>query len=393
MAHRQKKLFFTKGILWGFAVFFYDTAYSQGISPHKKSVRTHGEIIQEHDIVPTQNILGTVISLNSGAIPSKIEGQIHKIPVLVGDFLNKGDLIATVDPEKLNLQLIQAQSKHSAQNAALQGKKALFNHAQNELNRLNRLKKSNAFNASKYEDALEKVNNQHAQVTQALHQLALAKAEMDLARLNLTNGTITAPYNGFVIEKHAYMGEYISAGAPLIQLVDLSSQEIEARIPQEFIPFLHKGDVIKIENLIKNEHYWGSIRSILPHTHTTTQTQKIRIVLASQDLPSLTHNETVNLKIPKQTQKKMLLVPKDAILVSTPNVFVFTNREHEAHKKKVRLGIAYEDYYEVLNGLEPGDLVITRGNERLNENDILETQIIPPRSFQAPPPQKASIPL
>ena len=108
------------------------------------------------------------------------------------------------------------------------------------------------------------------------------------------------------------------------------------------------------------------VRAVVPAENTQTRTRKVRFV---PEFPpgtkGLASNQSVTLQLPVGRNGNVVTVHKDAILNRKGDNLVFLVEDGKAVSRPVRLGEAVGSRFIVLGGLQPGDLVVVRGNERL----------------------------
>ena len=116
-------------------------------------------------------------------------------------------------------------------------------------------------------------------------------------------------------------------------------------------------------------------RSIVPKENPNTRTVIVRFKpLFNQKKSNLLINQNMNLKIFLKSKKQIKTIVKDALLIKNGNTVVYVIEGNIAKLKPIKTGISYQNSIEVIDGLEEGEKIVTRGNERLIPNQKVEIE-------------------
>ena len=196
-------------------------------------------------------------------------------------------------------------------------------------------------------------------------RLLMANADLRLSAINLHNAEIKAPYAGIISRKHTEVGAYVGVGAPVVTIIDHQSMEIEADIPAPRTAGLSPNTIVSavLENRIPVK---AAVRAIIPEENPRTRTRAVRFTPNFGALNStLASNQSITLLIPTGSARAVVTVHKDALLTKKGKRVVFLAKNGKALIRHVSLGEAIGSRFSVIRGLEPGDMVVIRGNERL----------------------------
>lgn len=170
----------------------------------------------------------------------RVSGLLKDLDVTVGDEIGKGDLLARIDTESLNLQLQQAESAYKSSKSSFE--------------RVRNLYEANAASKQSYEEART--------------QYEAYKSQYDLARLQVNYASVTAPVDGVVLKTHASPGSLVAPEVPLVTIGDLDNILIRCKIPEKYYEeFLQRSEDFRIwltrpESGTRRE---ASIKSISPY--------------------------------------------------------------------------------------------------------------------------------
>lgn len=310
-------------------------------------------------------IIGRLVAVQSGKVSAEVGGAVRKLAVVVGDHVEAGDLIARLDNETVKGQLAVQQSQVEEGMAELGALQADMLLAEQDMKRQNDLKKSGAFSRAKHEDAIQKVAKAKANILRAKAMIETRKATRRLSEITLGKSEIRAPYSGVVSEKLTEIGAYVRAGDAIIALVSDSSLEVEADVPSMRLKGLSAGVIVKF-SLADGREFNAVVRALLPSENPMTRTRPVRFTPEFKTAVSgLADAQTVTVDVPLGASRQVLTVHKDAIIKRGEKSLVYVVSNETAEARTVRLGESTGARIEIMSGLEAGDSVIIRGNERL----------------------------
>ncbi|MFT5296486.1 MAG: RND family efflux transporter MFP subunit [Colwellia sp.] len=308
------------------------------------------ESVKKEQVKPSIWLPANVISRKNAPISAEQTGQLLWIED-VGSQVKKDQLLAQIDDRHLKLQLAgqQAQVKqHQADVDYLTGQKARF------------LKLREKNNSAVSE--LERVNKD---LTIAINEVVALNISVEQTLLALEKTTIKAPFAGNISQRFAHVGELISIGRPLVQLIDTKNLDIKIAAPISIAPFLQRGSKVMVK--------WNQTLLELPvRTWSQAGDQASRtfdVRLAADDI-ALLAGTAVTVSLPKQDPKEAILVPRDALMLRENETYVLTiDDEKQAKKVSVLIGQGVNSWVSVTGALSINDNVVVRGGERLQDGE------------------------
>ena len=316
------------------------------------------------EFAQTAPTIGRFVATRNGVVKAAVDGPVAEILVEVGNRVSAGETLAVLDLERLTASRDLRRAAVDETEARLRTANTDASLQRAELSRLDRLKKSAAFNQARYEDAQLQVNRAVAEIARAVADRERAWAELRLAETDLSRAVIKAPFPGVVTERHTELGSYVRAGDPIVSMLDDSNVEIEADVPFARIAGLSPG----LEIAIANETGLAAtaiLRAIVPVENPLTRTRPVRF---RPNLPvgmAVATDQSVTLRLPVGEARSVITVHKDAINRGARGANVFVVTDGKAALRPVQLGESVGNRIEVLAGLTPGEQVVIRGNERL----------------------------
>ena len=317
-------------------------------------------------------VIGRVISLKEANVPAAVIGKIENVLVEVGDRVKKGQILASIDTERYMWLAKIATANVNATKAEIKSAKAETNINLIELKRMENLRESSAFNVAKYERL------------QSLHTSLIAKEEIveaklnsvlqeeKLAKLNLKRATVKAPFDGIIELKMIELGEAVGLGFTLFKLVSESLLEVEADVPS------NRARILKINNNIKISttdmiSFNSKLRALGVRENSNSRTIPIYLTFNNSEVSrNLFVGENVNIFIPIGPGLKAPTVHKDAILKREGMSLVYVVEEEKAVIKPLKLGDGVGNRFIVLGGIQEGDTVVIKGNERLRPGQAVK---------------------
>jgi len=174
--------------------------------------------------------------------------------------------------------------------------------------------------------------------------------------------TLHSPYEGFLLERMVYRGMNVMPGAALFKLADLSVVWIYADIYEYELPLIRLGQVASVKlAYLPSETFTGKVIYIYPSLDPKSRTAKVRLEFANPKgrlKPEMYAD--VSLKI---DMGEKLAVPEGAIIDTGVRQVAFIDKGSGYFEpREVKLGVKVDNYYEVLQGLKPGERVVTSAN-------------------------------
>lgn len=317
----------------------------------------------------TVPVFGEIVSGRDSRVAARVAGIAMNVPLDVGDRVVAGDLLAQLDTELLEIQLAQAEAEIGIAQAGIVVADAQVDRARNALRRAETLRQNSTIAEAQLEERRSDFAAAEGARGQAEARLKAAETALRAAQYQLDNATIRAPFDAIVLEVATQEGQFISVGAQIATLLDIARMEVEANVPARYIPALQPdqsvrgatetGDALNL-----------ALRAILPTEFANTRTRPVRFALAS-GAESIAIGQSVTLQVPVSAPREVVVVPKDALVQARGGWSVFLNADGTAQPRTVEIGTALEGGFEVLNGLQPGDEVVVRGNERLRPGQAI----------------------
>ena len=330
----------------------------------------------------TVTVTGTLAAYDQATVSAKVPGRLGSISVDLGSVVKQRQKIAQIEQQDYQLRLQQAEAALTQARARVglppDGKddridvektgtvrqaQALLDDAKLKLERAESLFQRGVLARaqldgadaehkvalSRYQDAVEEIRNRQALVVQR-------RSELEIARQQLTDSTIYAPFDGVVQEKRASIGEYLAAGAPIVNVVRMDPLRLRAEVPERESRSVHQGQEVRVTLEGDPNVYGGKIARISPAI--TAQNRVLIVEAEVHNSGQLRPGSFARAEIVSDDNSAALSVPANAVVTFAGIDKVILVQDGKALEKPITLGRRTADWAEVLSGVKSGDVVV-----------------------------------
>ncbi len=294
---------------------------------------------------------GVARGVKQVVVVSETEGVIRTVLYDYGDLVEKGGVIASVDREEARYAMLQAQQQLSA---------ASLNYSASQ-----RLFEDNTISREEYEKARSSYNG--------------ARSTYKAARERFRNTEITTPISGVVavIEEEISVGNYISRGAVVAQIVDLSKIRIEAAVGEREIALVRAGaDVaIYVPAVDPDRPFMGRVKAVAAGAMPGSGSYPVAVVFDNEQM-QVRSGMSARVTIRTTDTDSVILLPSVALIRDNNTVSVFMVRENRVVKRGVTIGRALGNVSEVKSGISEEDTVIVSRTTTLEQGDTVIVRVI-----------------
>ncbi len=324
-------------------------------------------IAETGPIADTTPVIGQLVASVEAAVASRRAGIAGEVLFSIGDTVQAGDLLVKLETRQTEIEKTSAEAALATAKAGVAAAEASLALAVQGLERQSRLQGSTAFSRAQFEDLEQTAARAQSELARAVAQVRSADAMMSMMQYNLDNTEIRAPFTGVVTERIAQPGQFVRLGDAVARLLDSKRLEIEADTPTELTAGLAPGTVVEVR-FDGGVSASATVRAVLPVETIATRTRPIRFTadLADVDPLRIAVGKSVTLQIPVSAPREAVLTPKDALVQARGGGWsIFVVEDGKAQPRPVTLGEAAGDRIEIVRGIDAGDEVVIRGNERL----------------------------
>jgi RND family efflux transporter MFP subunit len=304
------------------------------------------ESAQRDTFSATLWVSGTVISQNDAQIAAETDGRITWV-ANVGSRIEKGGVIARIDAADLKLELADSE-------AQLDSLKSQHKYRDSSLQRFQKLAASN--NAAAIQ--LDEAQSQLDMIRQDIKRAEVAIAQI---KRRIKQTQVLAPFPGVVAQRLVQIGEFVGRGEEVARLVDTQHREIRAQAPLSVAGWIREGMQVSVEH--EKLESLSPVSYVIPVGDQRSRMFEIRI---AADNPAWIIGSPVRVALPNSEPRELVAIPRDGLVLRGSNIFVMrVNTDNTVEKVSVETGIGLGGFVEVIGNVNKGDLIITRGGERL----------------------------
>lgn len=337
-------------------------------------------------------------------VAPQTSGKVVAIGVDIGSYVKRGQMLVQLDDSELKLRVDQAAAQVEQAKAAVRqaeekiglrsgqafdpnkvaevaAAKVAFDLAEKNLKRADKLIESGDVSRSFYDDQRarrDQLKEQYeVQVAQARQNyagvdvsrtnVANAQAALALARKNLSYAVIPAPIAGFVSERTADLGEYVSPQQKVVTLVRTNPLRIRIDIPEQAIPEVKVGQSVSITTSAwPDKNFAGRIARIAPNVSAQSRTLTVEAEIENNG-NALKPGQFATVRILQERAEPAVLVPSRAVVSEAGINRVYVIKDGHAEQRLVQTGQTDGDLIEIRSGIAADELVATSNLEHLSD--------------------------
>jgi RND family efflux transporter MFP subunit len=325
--------------------------------------------VQEHETIFVSGIVSTPDS--PAEVSFLVSGKVIFVGPREGEYVKKGQLLASLDPTDYRLAL-------SASAAKVEQARVAFLRAEDEYGRMKFLYESKSLAANDFEKF-------KAAFDGTRHKLEEAIAEEGLSRKHLSDATLHAPISGYISKRLIETGYTASASRPVFEIVQLDTVEANIGVPETDVHLVRIGQKVSITfPALPKQSFQGTVRIINVSADPGTRTYMTRI-----RVPNPGHVIRIGMvaeaRIVGDRKISMMTLPGEAIVRDDQGatmVFVYFPEQQRVYRKRVKIGAFRGTEVEIKEGLSGDESIVIAGQDHLRDGM--------PVTIATPPSEKAS---
>jgi multidrug efflux system membrane fusion protein len=312
-------------------------------------------------ITEIRSFSGLAQAQNEARLSFKVGGTIEEIAVELGDTVSKGNRIVWLDA-------IDYRINHNKAVASLKNAEVQLTSTKSVFFRVENLYAGNNVSLSDYEKAKAQYESAQAMVETAKEQVNAAKNQLDYT-------TLTAPYTGIISAIMAKENEMVGAGQPVVAFSSTQTVEVQTAVPENIIGRISTGIEVTVQfSAVPGKSFTGIITEVGTGA-AGSAAYPVIVGLTEETSAQVLAGMTSTVYIPLRENGKgaIVIISPDAVSHDQNGDFVFvavpTAEEgvYEASRRNVTMGTLYSSGYELSDGLDIGEIVITAGIRFLYE--------------------------
>lgn len=344
----------------------------------------------------TVTVNGTLAAYDQTTVSVKVPGRLQSIFVDLGSVIHKGQVIAQLEHQDYKLRVQQAEAAlaqararlglspdgsddrvTAEQTGTVRQAKAVLDDAKLRRDRAAKLVEQGVIPhaeydtveadykiaLSRYQDAVEEIRNRQGLLAQRRSEVALAKQQ-------LVDTVVYSPMDGVVQEKKTSVGEYLAAGAPVVNIVRMNPLRLRAEVPERESHNIRNGQSVRVTVEGAPDSYIGYIKRLSP-----TISEQNRVLLVEADVPNngrLRPGAFVRAEVVTNQTSTAATVPVNAIVTFAGIEKVIGVEGGKAVEKPVTTGRRGPDWVEIRSGVNVGETVVVDPGNLQSGQPVIE---------------------
>ena len=341
-----------------------------------------------HALPRTVQVSGTLAADEESELGFKVSGRVASVLVDLGTKVKRGDPLAVLETSDFELRVLQTlaalQQARARLGLPLVGdtddvdpesiavvgmarsvlEEARLNQARVQELVTQKLRSDSDLDTAKaaYEVARARHQDSLEEVRQRQALLSQRRAELALVRQQLTDATLTAPFEGAIRERHVSPGHFVAAGGALFTLVKTDPLRLRLQVPERESAAIRMGQNVTLTLEGDTTTHTGQVARLAPAIGESNRTLTIEAVVANPD-GALRPGGFARATIVVEQAAPTLCVPRSAVITFAGIEKAVLAKDGKAEERRIRTGRSDKDHAEVLEGLSDGDqVVLSPGN-------------------------------
>ncbi|MBI4635412.1 MAG: efflux RND transporter periplasmic adaptor subunit [Candidatus Rokubacteria bacterium] len=326
---------------------------------------------------------GTLAADDQTVLGLKVAGRLAEIPVDLGSPVRRGQVVARLDPTDFRLQVEQAEAAlqqararlglplegtgdriDPAETALVRQARAVLEEARLTRDRMVKLWEreliaraqldtaiaSLGVAEGRYQEAIEEVRNRQAIVVQR-------RSELEIARQQAADAVLVSPIDGAVRERHASVGQYLAAGAPVVTVVSLHPLRLRLAVPERDAAAVRVGQSVRVTVEGDPTAHGGRVARLSPAIQEQTRTLMLEAEVGNER-GALRPGAFARAEIVTAAGERIVTVPASAVIVFAGLEKVLVVRDGRTLEQRVQTARRDGGRVEIASGLTAGELVV-----------------------------------
>lgn len=308
----------------------------------------------QRDIKPSMTFSANLEPVWSADISAKVDGRINTLNIYEGDLVAAGEVVAVLDTNDLQAQVIQAQGNLMAAQSG-------YEQAALDYNRYASLAAQGAVSA-------QMLDNARTQRDSAAGQVKAAQGALHLMQEKLANANVTVPRSGVITKRFMQAGTFVRSGSPIVTVADTSKLLAKATVGESQIASLATGTKVIVQvDALPGQEFEGIVTRISPVATLPARTFTAEVSIDNTG-GLLKSGMFAKVEMPMALHVGVLAVPESALVMRADQKTVFVvGADNKVQQRVLTAGVMEDGWVEVLDGLREGETIVTAGQNKLRD--------------------------
>ncbi|MGQ9426530.1 efflux RND transporter periplasmic adaptor subunit [Gilvimarinus sp. F26214L] len=321
-------------------------------APARQAVAVEVVEVGTRTLEETVRGIGTLRAFAEVEISSEVAGRVQRLGFTEGSAVDEGDVLVELDAGKARSQL-------AANQAALESARVRVTNLERSFERQQRLVEQALVSQEEFEQVRTELDSARAEVERL-------QAEVQLTRERLQDTVIRASFAGSISERLVDPGGYVSPGEVIARLYSLDPLEIAFSIPERFAAQVSLGQPVTVTTAaFPDRSFRGEVSFVNPAIDEQTRTLPIKARVPNPD-NELKPGAFATALVTVGQRENQPVLPSEALVATRSGYMVFVVEEGRAVSRNVQTGLRSGNAVEIMEGLNPGELVVRSGHMRLD---------------------------
>lgn len=297
-------------------------------------------LAKSQTVVDKFDALGTIEAEEAITAVSEIDGAVVRLPFHEGSFIKRGELIAQLDDSQLSAEVARAEALEAQSQTSYERVKAI----------------------------VEQKAGSPQDLDDASAALKVADANLALAKARFAKTRIVAPFDGIIGARRVSIGTFLRSGQAIAELANIDEIRVNFSAPERLLSHLGQGgEVFVSTTAFPGYDQKGKIVAVEPVLDPGTRSARV-VARVSNPGRKFRPGMSANISTVLSERPNAITIPNESVFASGNQSFVFiVKTDSTATRVALTLGTRLADVVEVLQGLQPGTIVVKAGHQKLFE--------------------------
>ena len=288
-------------------------------------------------LVRRSRAVGTLTASDSVTVSPEIAGRVVFISDKQGGAVREGDLLAELDTAMYRAQIADATAKKVLWQA----------------------------NAERAKSLMAKGAGTQKSLDEAVSELSIAEAALNLANATIAKTRIAAPFGGKLGLRQVSIGEYLTPGQAIFTLARIDLLNVDFTLPQTELAVVKPGTKVTVRtDAYPGETFTGTVLAIDPNLDAAARAISVRAEVANPD-GRLKPGLFIEVDIEAGAVEGAITVPEEALVVRGDKIFVYEIKDNKAELTAVKTGLREAGKVQIVEGIAGGATIVTDGQMKL----------------------------